>query len=545
LNRDAYAVALQQHLVGRGFRYIAGASQDTWPASVMVLVRNRLLARDLIYIVLADPADPAAALFHADRFLEVVRYVRPRRISPRRLNVRLVYVADGPPPEPVWSGPGGLAEHFTHWPFRTRSGGLVWVDATNGELREVGSTDEVFRGPFDADWRGRVAEVDCAAAHAASQVEATRTVEFINHLRRQGPRAIVTQVLLVIIALAFIGVSVSAFHNARREQPIMALVTGADVLTLLDWGADFGLFVNEGQLWRLVTSIFLHAGGVHLFLNSFALVMIGPMVERYFGRRRYLTLFLTTGVAGSVASLIFSGGTVSVGASGALFGLVGALVAGLVTQREHLPRHVYVSLLRNLIPVIVGNIILGFSIAGIDNAAHLGGLICGLCLGAVLANRPGDTRRLGLWRLLAAAAIVAGIGLVLATGIRSHRPERYDWYHLVVFSDRHETQWMETERSLDSLNQMSYLVSGKPLIRFERAYGRCAEEARKLRPSSRRVAELNRAWLRYFRASLKWARVKRGVEAGDLAAARQRRQESQHVLVMCIERMHAYLVHSP
>ncbi len=144
--------------------------------------------------------------------------------------------------------------------------------------------------------------------------------------------------------------------------------------------------VAEGELWRLVTVTLVHGGIIHLGFNMYALFIVGPLVEGLYGSPRFALVYVLTAAAGSAASFVFSPGPISVGASGAVFGLFGML---LVSDRVHRPALTRGA--RNLTGqigmLIVINLFLGFSIPNIDNAAHIGGLLAGAWLGFVLVPR--------------------------------------------------------------------------------------------------------------------------------------------------------------
>lgn len=167
--------------------------------------------------------------------------------------------------------------------------------------------------------------------------------------------------------------------------------------------------VAGGDWYRLVTSMFLHFGLAHLALNMFALLSIGRELETVFGPARFVTLYLVSGLTGSVAVLCFSGDTLTAGASGAIFGLFGAMVPVLRRLRRSL---------LSIVPVIVLNLGITFAVPGISIAGHLGGLVCGLVLGTVLSFSPRgrETRTLalsvaGILVLLAAAATIRVLAL--------------------------------------------------------------------------------------------------------------------------------------
>jgi rhomboid protease GluP len=138
--------------------------------------------------------------------------------------------------------------------------------------------------------------------------------------------------------------------------------------------------VADGEYWRLFTVALVHGGVLHLAFNMYALFLVGPIVEALYGHVRFLLLYLACAAAGSAASYLFTGAPIAVGASGAIFGLFGVL---LVADRVHKPALTRQA--RNLTAQIIGliaiNLVFGFAAAGIDNAAHIGGLVAGCWLG--------------------------------------------------------------------------------------------------------------------------------------------------------------------
>ncbi|MCH8531812.1 MAG: rhomboid family intramembrane serine protease [Saccharospirillum sp.] len=149
---------------------------------------------------------------------------------------------------------------------------------------------------------------------------------------------------------------------------------------LIILGGNFGPLTVDGQWWRLLSSVFLHGGLLHLVFNAIVLANIGIFLEPLLGRRSFAVVYLTTGILASLTSLMFNFGVVSVGASGAIFGMYGFFVA-LLTTNLFKPefRNTF---LRNTLGFIVLNIAIGF-FGPIDNAAHIGGLVSGFILGFV------------------------------------------------------------------------------------------------------------------------------------------------------------------
>ncbi len=151
-----------------------------------------------------------------------------------------------------------------------------------------------------------------------------------------------------------------------------------DVESLLQWGANFRPVTVGGEWWRLVSSTFIHIGVIHVLMNMYALTLIGLLLEPYLGKIRFISAYILTGILASLCSLWWNENSVSAGASGAIFGMYGVFLAMLSTnliekdQRKNL---------LTSIGVFVGyNLIFGLK-EGIDNAAHIGGLISGLIIG--------------------------------------------------------------------------------------------------------------------------------------------------------------------
>ncbi|MEG2322289.1 MAG: rhomboid family intramembrane serine protease, partial [Bacilli bacterium] len=149
-----------------------------------------------------------------------------------------------------------------------------------------------------------------------------------------------------------------------------------DINTLINFGANNKtLVVNFHQYYRLLTSAFIHIGILHLFFNCYALKIIGSQVENFFGRTKYLIIYLGSALGGGLLSICFSN-NISAGASGAIFGLLGALLYFGYHYRLYLG-----SIIRSqIVPIIIINLVFGFIVTGIDNSAHIGGLIGGILL---------------------------------------------------------------------------------------------------------------------------------------------------------------------
>lgn len=165
---------------------------------------------------------------------------------------------------------------------------------------------------------------------------------------------------------------------------IMFLITGMgnDTGVLIEYGANLDVLVKNGEYYRLLTSMFLHSGLLHLFFNMYALYIIGPQVENFFGKTKYLIIYLLSGISGSLLSVAFNVNTVSVGASGAIFGLFGALLYFGYNYRGYLGNVIK----SQILPVVIINLIFGFISTGVDVAGHIGGLIGGIIVSSVLGS---------------------------------------------------------------------------------------------------------------------------------------------------------------
>ena len=167
-------------------------------------------------------------------------------------------------------------------------------------------------------------------------------------------KPIITYVLIAINVVVFI---LSVFNDAIL--PMFAV--------------NRELIVNFNQYYRLFTGMFLHAGILHLLFNMYALYIIGMQLESFLGKAKYLAVYLLSGIGASMLSIFFSN-SFSVGSSGAIFGLMGALLYFGYHYRVYLDSVVK----SQIIPLIVLNLILGFTISGVDNWAHIGGLVSGI-----------------------------------------------------------------------------------------------------------------------------------------------------------------------
>jgi rhomboid protease GluP len=170
----------------------------------------------------------------------------------------------------------------------------------------------------------------------------------------------------------------------------MALASGSVVdfagLDLRPWGANIGPYTIAGQWWRLFTYMFVHGGILHIGFNMWCLWDLGALCESLYGASTYAGIYLITGVGAGVASVAWNPLVASVGASGAIFGLAGALIASFYLGEFNLPGMAIKGTLTSLLIFAAFNIFFGTVMSGVDNAAHFGGLGVGLILGALIAK---------------------------------------------------------------------------------------------------------------------------------------------------------------
>ena len=238
---------------------------------------------------------------------------------------------------------------------------------------------------------------------------------------RQGPgrrvaiaNAKATSVASLLLVLMGIGYVLEVAAGGAGS-----LVGGPNILDLVRLGASVGIArlptgdivgIAAGQEWRMVTAIFLHGGILHLLMNAYALWIFGPVVERELSRVRFLFIFITTGLFASAASYAFAEQPwqVGVGASGAIFGVVGAFVSYNYRHRE---LSLAAARLRGIVPFLVLNLILSFSFPLIDWKAHLGGFFAGLAAGVVAEGWGQRSMRVAISVAGFAALTVAALAL--------------------------------------------------------------------------------------------------------------------------------------
>lgn len=226
--------------------------------------------------------------------------------------------------------------------------------------------------------------------------------EFVERLHAATPNAWITPTLIGICVLVWL-LNIASGMSPMSPRPI----------DLLMWGGNF-LPATVQQPWRLLSSVFLHGGIIHLAFNMWALWDTGRLAERFYGNFQLLLIFLVSGLSGSMASLFFAAShSVSVGASGAIFGVVGSLLAAVFTKAHKLPPGLVTSIRSSMLIFVGYSLFMGFVASFIDNSAHIGGLAGGFAMGMILAEKfDGDEyRHQALWRI---AAVILGAAFIFA-----------------------------------------------------------------------------------------------------------------------------------
>ncbi len=262
--------------------------------------------------------------------------------------------------------------------------------------------------------------------------------------REPGPKwhAWATYALIAINAAAFI-----------YELVKGASVSGATPQKMIDLGGDFAVLTRNGEPWRLVTSMFLHYGIIHIAMNMVCLYQV-RVVERMVGRGEFLALYFATGILSGAASITRQPNAVSAGASGAVFGLFGVFTAVMIVRRAKLDPRAWSSTMSRLGLFFAINFVYGFSATGVDMTAHFTGLVAGFVGGYAIAWTQGRSGRSGRPALRAAIVAVAGVGIAIAVlfaipSTKSYLPllQEFDAMHNKTLAHYRELveQWNKTE----------------------------------------------------------------------------------------------------
>ncbi len=238
---------------------------------------------------------------------------------------------------------------------------------------------------------------------------------------KTGQRFLKPPKRLPVVTLILIVLNVAIFHPLELQL----IASPQDLGPLIQFGAySYHLIIEDGEYWRLLTSTFLHAHALHLLLNMGILFLLGSLLEGLYGKSRFLFLYLISATVSSVASLFFVQNALGVGASGAVFGLIGVAVASGIRYKDRLPRKLGRILGLRLLPFIGIDLLLGFFVLphfnyNVNNAAHISGLLTGFIGGIILtpeifSYREREKRIVaGLTAALVALTIASGVMPVL------------------------------------------------------------------------------------------------------------------------------------
>lgn len=204
---------------------------------------------------------------------------------------------------------------------------------------------------------------------------AQELLNIINNLNneKEGRKLYKNNITIILISINIIMYIITAYLSGN--------ILDSNINVLISLGAKNNELIAAGEYYRLIACMFLHGGLLHLGLNMYSLYSIGPLVETVYGKIKYTALYFISGIAASTASYFLSEST-SIGASGAIFGLLGATLIFAVKMRKNLGK----DFLRSIVIVIAINLYIGLNIQGIDNFAHLGGLLGGIGMGLLFYN---------------------------------------------------------------------------------------------------------------------------------------------------------------
>src|SRR5690242_10311791 len=224
-------------------------------------------------------------------------------------------------------------------------------------------------------------------------------------LYQRTPHVPVTAALVTVNLLVFLAMLASGaglWHSSNSVQ--------------LAWGANFGPATQDGEWWRLGSAMFLHFGAIHLTLNMWALWDGGQLVERMYGHARFALIYFSSGLAGNLLSLVAHKGlAISGGASGAIFGIYGALLIFLWRERRNLHPRDFRWFFWGAAGFASASLVLGLVITGIDNAAHIGGFLTGVLGGVIFARPIKGVKQVGIRpRVFTAGVFASSIFILIA-----------------------------------------------------------------------------------------------------------------------------------
>jgi rhomboid protease GluP len=390
----AMLVRVQQMLLAAGYRYVAGNAEE-WPFTPVLLTREG----DLLYVL----------PLRRERAEEDVRiWEAARRKGGTSAGLILVGTLD----------PGDrCVRRF----YDSTQGAVAYIDAAGGAftLRRKWSMGTTLRPLTRRSLRKflrprpdpKSLAIDCRAKLQGALADLEQEAAFYQQARRTGQITSPTLTHLVTAGLAVVFVAMVA---ASREWKT---ILDPSRKVLMDWGALYGPAVRAGQWWRIVTCGMVHVGLIHLVFNLMALYIFGGVLEMLQGRWRLGVLLVWSVACGSLARLNWGPMILSAGASGGIFGLIGALLAVVIRHRKSFPPALAKSYRKWLVTVLLYNAVFLID-PRIDSVAHAGGFLGGLAMGLVLCRSPVKVSWPALWTWPALAALVLGACLFGQQAIR-------------------------------------------------------------------------------------------------------------------------------
>jgi membrane associated rhomboid family serine protease len=361
-----------------------------------------------------------------------------------------------------------------------------------------------FRAPSSEQAAAQVEALPKARSSGFDHWAAVR--EFDSRLREAGARPWITATIVVANLLVFAATALLLKSTNLMNSP-----------QLMGWGANFAPLTLHGQWWRLLTALFIHGNLAHVGFNMWALWNVGRMAERLYGNWAYALLYFACGLLAGLASIAWDPSRPTLGASGAIFGIFAAYIVYALHPRSRATVKVPAALWISTLVFAVYNLIEGFFTPGIDNAAHVGGVLSGLALGMCLARplTPEARRRFPAGNLTA-AALVTAVGVVAAlwqaTGLGSQLtgPERFLRTHQWYVNGQAENlrNWYQLAAAVSS-GRLSDQATRERVERelapfWETASGRLKKEVPTLPADERQYGSLAAD---YSRVRLEWARA--------------------------------------
>ncbi len=250
---------------------------------------------------------------------------------------------------------------------------------------------------------------------------------------------------------------------------VMAVFTGSQAIsgpnnqTLLDFGADIGVRAMHGEYWRIVSNLFVHIGLLHCFMNMWIFAVMGPNVEKIYGTVKFTLAYFFAGIIASLTSIYMNPQQISAGASGAVFGIFGLWFGFLVANKSILQENFVKSNMKSAVVFLIMVLANGFMRSGIDNAAHIGGVVAGFMCGFLLSpSFPGEER----WRkkdflgITLMIAIIAGAFYLSYT--KTHRVVAEQSVVLSPADLKEPTAYLKNNKPQEAIKLLDALLKKHP-----------------------------------------------------------------------------------